>query len=296
MPKLFQRRVIGAAAMVLALGCCAAARGESLLPLDSETATMLPKGEAEAILGASYYEDLRFPPFTAAGALRDHHLTRAPQFAFRAAAGNWAEIQASFEVVTIDEITRSGESRTNTGAGDARIFTKVRVVREERKVPGLALRFGTKLPNANAKNRLGTDEADFQLHGLVSKDFGPLSAHLNLGLVLLGNPGPVLGAPDRSASGQDDLFGYSAAVVSRPIGLPGAKAYLLRFFSEVDGLANSRFDNNRSAVRCGIQVRRRALTLYAGGSLGLTAGSENFGALGGLIYTMELDRLLGTVE
>jgi len=223
-------------------------------------------------------------------------LVRAPEFAFRAAAGSWVEIQTSFEILTLDETTADGESRNETGSGDARIFTKVRVLRENRTRPGLAVRFGTKLPNASAKKRLGTDETDFHFQGLISKDFGPLSVHGNFGLSILGNPGPFLGAPDRSSTGQDDVFSTSLAVVSKPFVPQIVSAYRFRFFGEVDGLSNSRFDNDRAAASFGLQVQRGPLTAYSGISAGLITASQNFGLAAGLIYTFALDRLLGATD
>jgi hypothetical protein len=281
-------------AIVLSFPCETSA--ESLLPLSTETAGTLPRGMAEAILGAGYFEDLRFPPFTPAGALREQHLTMAPEFAFRVAAGSWAEIQASFDIVTVDESTASGQTRRNTGPGDAQISTKIRVLSENSSRPALGLRFVTKLPNANVKNRLGTDEADFHFQGLVSKDFGPLSTHLNLGVSLLGNPGPVLGAPDRSAAGQDDLLNYSVALVSRPLPTPVRMEYLLRLFTGIDGLANSRFGNDRATARFGLQMRHGALTVYSGVSAGLITASENFGLAAGVIYALDVDRLFGVAD
>jgi hypothetical protein len=286
---------IASAGFVLAilLNLSSGASAESLLPLTTETATTLPRGMAEAILGASYFEDLRFPPFTPAGALREQHLATAPELRLHAAAGSWAEIQASFDVITLDETTADGEKRRNTGAGDAQFATKIRMLSETAYFPAVGLRFATKLPNANLKNRLGTDEADFYFHGLISKDFGPLTAHVNLGMELLGNPGPVLGAPQRSTGGQDDLLSYSVALVSRPLPAPVRAEYLLRLFTEIDGLANSRYGNDRSSARLGFQIRRGALTAYSGVSFGLITASENFGLTAGVIYTFNVDRLFG---
>jgi hypothetical protein len=283
-------------ALTTVLSIASATSAESLLPLNTETAGTLPKGMAEAVLGASYFEDLRFPPFTPADALRRQHLTMAPEFALRAAAGRWAEIQASFDVVTVDERTTEGETTRNTGAGDAQIGTKMRVMSENSSRPALGIRFVTKLPNANVKNRLGTDEADFHFQGLISKNFGPLAAHVNVGMSLLGNPGPVLGAADRSTAGQDDLLNYSVALVSRPLSVPVRTDYLLRLFTEVGGLANSRFGNDRSAARFGLQTRHGALTTYSGVSAGLITASENFGLAAGVIYTFDVDRLFGITE
>ncbi len=272
------------------------AAAESLLPLTTETAHTLPSGTAEVVLGTSYFRNLRFPPFTPPGVIRSQNLITGPEFGFQIAAGGRVEIQARFELISLDETLSGGVKDSHYGAGDARLFTKVRILEEKRYWPTLGVRFGTKLPNANQKDRLGTDETDFGIETLLSKDFGPLAAHVNLGLLLLGNPGPVLGAPQRSSSGQDDLFSYSVALVSRPLGSKAEGASSLRFVGEVTGLAGSRFDNDRTAARLGLQIQSGGLTVYSGVSAGLVTASEDFGVRAGLIYAFELERLAGLFE
>lgn len=276
------------------LGLLAAApmQAKSLLPLQTEAAAPLPSGTVEVVLGASYFRNLRFPHFTTAGAIDDQELATAPEIALRVGAGGWVEIQAAFEFIGLDERTVDGK-HSKYGPGDARLHTKVRLLRERARLPALSVRFGTKLPNANKADRLGTDETDFGIEALGSKEFGPLSAHVDLGILLLGNPGPFLGAPNRSPGGQDDLFSYSVALVSRPLAPAASGGATLRLLGEVTGLAGSRrdFDNDRAAVRLGLQAARRGLTLYAGGSVGLVTASEDYGFRLGLIYAFELDRL-----
>jgi hypothetical protein len=267
------------------------AAAASLLPLQTENAATLPNGDAELVLGLSYDRNLRFPPFTPDGVIDSQHLIRGPQIALRAAAGSWAEVQASFEAIYLDERRTSAPSRHEFGHGDARLFTKVRVVEEGGWWPGLGVRFGTKLPNANADRGLGTDQIDFLLDFLGSRDFGVVSGHVNLGVYLLGNPGPVPGAPDRSTAGQDDVLSYAVAVVSQPLaGAEGGAA--IRLLGEVVGLAGSRFDNDRLSGRIGIQVRQGSLTGYGGFHAGMVQQSEDYGGSVGLIYHFDFNGIL----
>ena len=278
--------------LAAAVALSSTASAESLLPLETEEAKPLPSGTVEMVAGMSYFRNLRFPEFTAAGAIHEQDLIRGPQIAFRIGAGDWAEIQASYEFVSIDEDTIAGH-HDKYGGGDARLHTKVRLLREQGYWPGLGVRFGTKLPNANKDDRLGTDEIDFDIEALVSKDFGPVSTHVNLGIALLGNPGPVLGDPNRSGDGQDDLFTYSVAVASRPFSL-GADDLSLRVLAEAVGVAGSRgnFDNDRSAGRAGLQVAYGNFTVYAGGSFGFVTASEDYGFSSGLVYALDLWRFI----
>jgi hypothetical protein len=156
----------------------------------------------------------------------------------------------------------------------------------------MGLRFGTKLPNASSKDRLGTDEIDFFIQWLGSKQVGPVALHLNLGIALLDNPG----FDSSNAGGQDDLFTYAFGVVSPSLALDAASEWGIRFLTEVAGQAGSRFANNGNAVRAGLQVTHGGLTLYAGASAGLNSAAEKYGVMGGAIYAFNVERLAALFE
>ncbi len=282
--------------LILWLLCAGTAAAASLLPLTIEEARTLPSGTAEAILGVSYFDGLRFPMFTQPGQVGDQTLLQAPQLSFRIGAGDWAEIQASYELLRLEETGPGAGSSSTYGSGDARLFTKVRILHERRWRPAFGLRFGTKLPDANARDRLGTDETDFLADTLFSKDLGPLELNVNLGLYLIGNPGTHLPGNTSTAGGQDDLFSYKLGAASAPLGATGSFAGHLRVMAELAGLTGSRYSNERTSVRGGLQYRRGALAFYAGASAGLQSGSENYGLLGGVIWTFEPGKLLGLQE
>ncbi len=262
----------------------------SLLPLVTERAETLPTGTAEAILGVTFLKDLRYPPFTPPGVVHSLILIGLPQFGFRIAAGDWAEIQASYEVLYLNEKTTSGQTNWQYGSGDLRMSTKVWIARERGLFPALGLRFGTKLPNANRDAQLGTDDTDFWADGLASKDLGPLSLHANLGILLLGNSGSPI-SNVYQAGGQDDLVNYSFAVVSAPMGAPVAGATRLRMLAEIAGQNGSHYANDRSVARFGLQLAQGAGALFLGVSTGLDTASETIGASMGIIYTFEPAKL-----
>jgi hypothetical protein len=105
-----------------------------------------------------------------------------PQLGFHIAVTDWVEIQATFEGLYLDEERADGTTHDTYGNGDARLWTKVRLWREREYRPIVALRFGTKLPNADKSDRLGTDETDFMIEALASKRLGAVTAHVNLGI------------------------------------------------------------------------------------------------------------------
>ena len=277
-------------AITLLLGS-AVARAEWLAPLTVETAATIPSGQIDFALGASYFRNRRFPPFTPPGFIHSQNLTNVPELGLRAAIGDMVEIQASYEFIDLDEHTDAGHHQTY-GGGDARLFTKIYALRERKWVPAMGVRFGTKLPNASSSARLGTDEFDFFLQWLGSKHIGPVDVHLDLGIALLGNPG----FDASNSRGQDDLFTYAVGLVSPTFALDRASAWGIRFLTEVAGQTGSRFHNDGDAVRAGLQVAYGGFTLYAGASAGLDSAAEQYGVMGGVIYAFEVERLAALFE
>ncbi|HYD48874.1 MAG TPA: hypothetical protein VEB21_11030 [Terriglobales bacterium] len=269
-----------------------AAPAATLLPLVTEEATPLPSMQVETVLAGHYSRNQRFPHFTPAGAVREQHLVTAPELHLRFGVADWVEIQASFAMLYLDEELASGDRNRKLGAGDARLFTKVRIVSQRAWRPALAARFGAKLPNADFDDRLGTDETDFEIEGLGSYDFGPVATHVNLGMALLGNPGPAI-ETDTSfeAGGQDDLFLWAVALTTRPY--PVGSSLQLQWLVEAAGNAGSHFDNDRAAVRFGPELHLGRWLLFAGASVGLVSGSEDIGASAGVGYRWSLAELWG---
>lgn len=266
----------------------------TLFPLAAEEARPLPHGTVEAHLDFAYFRNRRFPHFTPAGALDSQNLFHLPRFGARVGLGDWVEIQASFEMLLLDEELDGGESTHSYGGGDARLATKVRVLDENGPWPAFGLRFGVKLPNGNFDDRLGTDETDFLVQTLVSKDLGPVVAHVDLGLEILGNPGATIpDYPDFVAGGQDDPFIWGLAIAGKPVADVFGDGRSLRLLGEVRGAAGSRFDNDYTVARGGVQVESGAVLVHLGLSAGLAGGAEDVGVLSGVVYRVAPGRWFG---
>ena len=91
----------------------------SLLPLVTEEAETLPSSTIEATLGMSYFHNLVYPPFTPSNLVRSETLMGLPQVALRVGVGGWAEFQASYELLYLDETAVNGTTNTQYGGGDA---------------------------------------------------------------------------------------------------------------------------------------------------------------------------------
>lgn len=268
------------------------ARGEWLAPLSTETAETIPAATAQVGIGFAYDNDGRYPGFTPPDEVKWQSLTTAPALGFRIAPSEWVEIQLSYEFLNNDQSTVSLGKQSHYGGGDARLFTKIWAVRERTWVPAVGFRFGAKLPNASAADRLGTDETDFLLQMLGSKRFGDWAAHVNLGIALLGNPG-FYGA---DSSGQDDLFTYNVAATSPYLGAHAAERWGLRGLLEFAGATGSRFDNDYNLVRAGPQITYGDWTLFLGVTGGITGAAPTYGFSGGAFYSFELERLAALFE
>ena len=69
----------------------------------SRPPTTIPSGQIEVALGASYFRNRRFPPFTPPGFIHSQNLTTVPEIGLRIGAGSMVEIQASYEFIDLDE-------------------------------------------------------------------------------------------------------------------------------------------------------------------------------------------------
>jgi hypothetical protein len=258
----------------------------SLLPLVTEEAQTLPSGWIEGTLAIDYFHNARYPPFTPPGIIKSQTLIALPQISFHIGVGTWAEFQASYELWYLDETAFDGDTNHQYGGGDTRIFTKLWFARERTWLPAIGMRFGTKLPNAKRPDGLGTDDTDFAATALLSKTLGPVTAHANMGISLLGNSGPIFGN-SFGAGGQDDLFTYSLGVASKPLGAIAEGAMTLQLLGEIDGQTGSRYDNDFSNIRGGLRLQRGAGTLFLGVSAGLGGIAAEVGASGGFTYTFD---------
>jgi hypothetical protein len=281
-------------ACLIALGLTLTGRAgaEWLAPLATETAETIPAASAQIGIGVAYDNDGRYPGFTPPDEIKWQSLTTAPALGFRIAPSEWVEIQLSYEFLNNDQRTVSLGHQNNYGGGDARLFTKIWAVRERTWVPAIGVRFGSKLPNADAKDRLGTDETDFFIQLLGSKRVADWAGHLNLGISLLGNPG-FYGA---DSSGQDDLFTYNVAVTSPYLGARAPARWGLRGLLELAGATGSRFDNDYDLVRAGPQITCGDWTMFLGVTGGIDGAAPTYGFSGGAFYSFELERLAALFE
>ncbi|MDP6581937.1 MAG: hypothetical protein QF681_14890, partial [Vicinamibacterales bacterium] len=134
--------------------------------------------------------------FTVSGL--EGNLLRGPQLGLSFGMGPNAEIQIdgiSFSRLDISDrfdaplsgmLDVSGD--TSSSFADIVVGAKVKVVGEGARMPAIALRFATRLPNASNESGLGLDTIDFFQSLLVGKTVESVRVVGNIGLGILSDP------------------------------------------------------------------------------------------------------------
>lgn len=81
------------------------------------------------------------------------------------------------------------EGEDTNGVGDMTVTSKHSFLDESGGLPSLALSFSIKTETGNGEESLGTSEVDYGFNGIMSKEIGRFTAHLNIGYTFVGEPG-----------------------------------------------------------------------------------------------------------
>ncbi len=255
-------------AILLLLFLTSPVLAENLEPLGLQDAQLLPKNHAEFRIGLAYYDGLHnlFQEQD-----KDRRLAELPSLTLNLGLGERVECQLLYSYLHLRENGQGDQ----WGSGDLTIGLKVRLWQESLRIPALALRLATKLPNADNKDDFGTDEADVFIDLLASRNFPLFSTYLNLGLAILGDPRSY-------ADSQDDAFRYALGIKA-----PLMDNSLVGLLS-IEGMEGDDSINRRSAMRAGIQIPVGDWLWDLGGSVGLTSKSEDWSLRSGLTIPFNL--------
>ncbi|MBI5287059.1 MAG: hypothetical protein HY878_05670, partial [Deltaproteobacteria bacterium] len=99
-------------------------------PLDTESAETLKPGEVEVSVGMEY-QDGNILPFDTLK--RDRELTKFPVIGLALGVDKRVELQVLYDYLSLDETGGRDES----GGGDLRLWTKVRIMEEKVDYPAL---------------------------------------------------------------------------------------------------------------------------------------------------------------
>lgn len=156
-------------------------------------------------------------------------------------------------------IARTEDRQSEADWGDLIVASKINFLNERRFPISVGLLTEVKLPNTTyLPYKLGTDETDFYVHLLCSKQFSGVEARLNLGLGIVGNP--------QDAGSQDDIYKYCTAVIF-PV-FP-----MVRMFIEAYGFVGHLGNDDKLVIRCGFSREISGLDMNLYGSV--RAGGNN---------------------
>ncbi|OGC76042.1 MAG: hypothetical protein A2Z27_05635 [candidate division Zixibacteria bacterium RBG_16_50_21] len=207
----------------LTIFCLLGLSAQAERPFESETVSQLTANRLRIDLGLDYSH---------LNARED--LVAFPTLGINYYAGSLVELQAYYDFLY--RFTRNGT--TVYGSGDLTLWTKMRFLSESNSLPGLGLRFGVKLPNANDDNGLGTDQTDFYASILAGKRIGRFENRINLGIAILDDP--------FKQRGQQDMFTFAAASI---ISLSSRWQALADFYSQQGAEARFRYSKISAGVR-----------------------------------------------
>jgi len=242
---------------------------ESFRPLRTQGTQTLKALAIEVDLAVEYRDEVTFP-FVRPSEQPKRTEMQGPRMGLNLGLADNAELQFDYTYLFIDE--EAPGVGDQAGSGDARFFTKWRVLDQTKWLPDLAIHMGAKLPNADDIKRLGTDQADVFFSFLIGRNYQKLETAINVGLGIIGSHRRLI---------QDDVLLYGVAAIYKPTDK-------LHLAAELNGVTESHNDlNEQSAFLGAIRYQMGPVRFYLGGSAGLVARSEEYGVLGGFTWTRQ---------
>ena len=184
------KRTAAILVLALALAASAAAQQRPLVTEDPETVG------AGNILIEGGFDAQRDVVYTASGLTGN--LLRLPTLGVSVGLSSILEMQIDggiynrLHITSIkpaplsDKLQLTGDRTSD--AEDIVVATKIRVVSEGPRRPGIGVRLATKLPLAGNESGLGLDTIDFQMSALFGKTVSSVRIVGNLGLGILSDP------------------------------------------------------------------------------------------------------------
>jgi hypothetical protein len=239
------------------------------LPLLTDSPQVLPAGQVQVDFGLKFLSHKNFP-FSPSSKRFSRNVLSFPTLGINFGLGKQVELQLTYEVLFVEEEELT--IKETWKSGDLAFFTKLEILEERRHLPGMGIKFGAKLPNANNTYRVGTDETDLAFSALFGKTFSSFALDANLSLLILGDP--------FNNARQDDLLGYGIAWT-----IPWK--HHITWTLEVAGqVLGTSYNENASAV-LHLDFEDGAFTWTITGRAGLLKNSEDWGVSAGVRWTFD---------
>lgn len=173
----------------------------------------------------------------------------------------------------------SGSNSTND-TGDFSIFTKVRIIRETEKRPGLAFRFGFQMPNSNQIRGIGANTSNLYAGLIVQKHIGRLNLYGNAGIAILQSPTQTFS--------QNDVITYGLAAIYSAHPRLNIVGEVAGHYSTRDISLALTGTESRSQARLGLQILAGGFQWDIGGVAGLTKRDAKTGFTFGISKDIRL--------
>lgn len=246
---------------VFSLNACAQDR-----PLRTVDAETVPAGTLRSEIGFDFLQDVAFP----LSGLRGDE-TSVAVVDLRMGVGKIVEVEVEGAIQNFLDVKSRGTSfvpnlsltglNSTHDTGDFTLATKVRLLKNEGKRPGIAFKFGFIMPNSNQARGIGTNTTNVFALVALEEQIRKLSVFGNLGLEILQAPSALFT--------QNDVLLYGGAFrypIFRNVNLVG----------EVNGLYSSRSINDAligtqstGQARVGLQITVAGFTWDIAGVRGL---------------------------
>jgi len=261
-----RRNLFILALAILPLSVFCSHTGAQDRPLRTVEAETVPAGTLRSEIGFDFLQDVGFP----LSGLRGDE-TSVGILDLRMGVGKIVEVEVEGAMQNFLDVKSRGTSfvpnlsltgvNSTHDTGDFTLATKVRLLRNEGKRPGIAFKFGFIMPNSNQARGIGTNSTNVFALVALEEQIRKLSVFGNLGLEILQAPNALFT--------QNDVLMYGGAFrypILRNVNLVG----------EVNGLYSSRSINDAligtqstGQARVGLQISVAGLTWDLAGVRGL---------------------------
>jgi Putative MetA-pathway of phenol degradation len=238
----------------LVIGCASPARAQDR-PLRTADAETVPAGTLRTEIGFDFLQDVGFP----LSGLRGDE-TSVGVLDLRMGVGKIVELEVAGSIQNFLDVKSQGTSfvpnleltgvNSTHDTGDFTLATKIRILKNEGKRPGLAFKFGFIMPNSNQNRGIGTNTTNVFAMLAIEEQIRKLSVFGNLGLEILQAPNALFT--------QNDVLIYGGAFkypILRRVDLVG----------EVNGIYSSRSINDALIGTQSSGQARLGLQIVAGG-------------------------------
>lgn len=253
-------------------------------PLVTEDPEVVGAGQMLIEAGVDRQQGVTYPASGLQG-----NLWRLGTFGFSFGVSSIAEIQLDGGVRDTLQISKRllaplssmlsiGAATSTSDFEDGIIGAKVRVLSETAGRPAMALKFATKLPNAQNEKGLGLDTTDFMFSFLLGKTVQSVRVVGNFGFAILGDP--------TRGDRQNDVILYGVSMAR-------AVREGLEVVAEVNGRANTRANTppvgteSHSVVRVGSRFTRGPVRLDGALLIGVTERDPSWGFTAGLTWVFK---------